>query len=168
MKEKSFVYESDFDTNGIIYFLGTRNHTQPFKNPHTSGILKCQMSSILIGSHENIVSREKLSTCTRSQSSEWISIDFGSLSVQVTAYTLMHGYAGDKCNLREWTLEGSNDDKVWEVLSKHRDASLGGNFGTKTFTLDNNGFYRYLRVHTKHFFIQICGIEVYGNIQLAE
>ncbi len=36
-----FSFESDFDTNGLLYFLGTLGGDAEWHNPHSRGLVKC-------------------------------------------------------------------------------------------------------------------------------
>ncbi len=125
------------------------------------------MSSVLIGSPVNITSREQANTSTRPQSLEWICLDFGgSVSIQPTAYTLMHGAKSDRCALREWTFEGSMDKQTWHIISRHKkDTNLGGVFGSHTWQVTCSQPFRYLRIATRNYFLQICGLEIYGEMK---
>ena len=42
---RSFRYVSDFDENGVLYYLGTGGGTRPWSNPHDSGDVVCSWSS---------------------------------------------------------------------------------------------------------------------------
>jgi hypothetical protein len=148
-KSMTFNHVHDFDENGVLFYLGT------------------EMSSVLIGSPSNLTSRQQLSTCTRSKDTEWISIDFGAnVTIRPQAYTLMHGAKQDKCNLRKWVLEGSLDKQTWVKLHEVKnETKLGGFFGTKTWQVQCDDNYRCFRIRTSNYFIQIAGIEIYGEMK---
>jgi hypothetical protein len=59
---REFIYSSNFDTHGLIYFLA--NKTGKVVNPHTFNLVTVGMSSVLIGDPANIVSRTQIPTCT--------------------------------------------------------------------------------------------------------
>ena len=59
-----FVFDSDFDENGVIYFLGSQGKTRKFANPHISGQVKVFFSSIRTGRLEDFVSRQNLNLTT--------------------------------------------------------------------------------------------------------
>lgn len=46
----SYVLKLDGDDNGLIYWLGTRGHSQPFRSPMSFGQLDVQSSGVHIGS----------------------------------------------------------------------------------------------------------------------
>jgi hypothetical protein len=83
-----------------------------------------------------------------------------------THYTLRHGFWKDNVNLRRWAFEASLDGEVWDTLSIHdKDESLGGEYGTHTWTVKSEKWYRCFRIITLgKFFIQVCGMELYGNL----
>ncbi|KAI9205386.1 uncharacterized protein BJ171DRAFT_581067 [Polychytrium aggregatum] len=164
---RDFTYRSDFDEEGVLYFLGSQGRTTRFSNPHLSKLVQCRMSSVLTGAPENLSSRQQIATCTRCEPNAWISIDFGpSMALKPTHYTLQHGHHKDNVNMRIWGFEGSTNNTDWDLISTHRDSVLGGSFGSKTWEVECGKHYRYLRiiVPTKYF-VQISGFEFYGNLK---
>jgi hypothetical protein len=176
---RDFVYSGqDFDCSGVVHWLGTQLDQNVFRNPHETGHLITYMSSVQTGMHNvktimlgkpsNLVSRQNLPTCTMSQPGAYMAIDLGPshFVLKPTHYTLKHGYWRDNVNLRRWQFEASNDGETWETLSVHdREDSLGGEYGTKTWPVKSEKWYRCFRiVSIGKFFVQICGIEVYGNL----
>ncbi len=174
-KELTFTHVSDFDTNGIVYYFGTNGGTSTlFTNPSykESQRILCTMSSNLIGKPENILSRQKSPTCTRSQTQEFIMFDFGSsVMINPNAYTLMHGSPQSKCELTDWIFEGSlTGSKDWEMISIHKNQKcLKGAYQTATFALHATRFYRYFRIRSIEActFIQVSGFEIYGTLKIA-
>jgi hypothetical protein len=48
-------YESDFDTNGVLFLLGTNGRTTAYVNPHTTGKVVVTSSSISTGTVEGFI-----------------------------------------------------------------------------------------------------------------
>lgn len=159
----------DFDTDGVIYWLGTQSEDQTFKNPHDTNALKCLMSTCQSGTASNLVSRDNRITCTRNAMESFISIDISPshFVLKPSHYSLKHGHSRDNVNLRRWKFQASNDGENWDTLSMHDpDESLGGNFGTRTWKIENcDRWYKIFRVVViGKWFLQVCGIELYGNL----
>jgi hypothetical protein len=95
-------------------------------------------------------------------------IDFGpsNFVLRPKHYTLRHGYYRDNVNLRRWRFEASNDGELWDTLSIHDpDDALGGTYGSKTWPVETEKWYRMFRIIVfGKFFVQICGVELYGNL----
>ncbi|KAJ3297730.1 hypothetical protein HK104_000208, partial [Borealophlyctis nickersoniae] len=169
---RDFVYSHDFDTHGVIYYLGTQNATSPFTNPHEMGVVTCTMSSTLIGSPATLTSRRRVPTCTRREKEPFLMIDLGpSMALRVTRYTLRHGAASDKVNLRRFVFQGSDDGENWHTLTEHKGGgALGGCFGSWSWDVPDDEssarHWRYLRIKgIGTWFIQVSGWEFYGNLR---
>jgi len=172
-----FIYSRDFDENGVIYFLGTLN-TGSFMNPSTdsySGVT-VKMSPLKEGQPSNLTSRQNRCTYTiRQQVSTgepaFFSIDLSEKwELKPTKYTLKHGYSQDTADsLRNWRFQGSNDGgKHWTTISSHYgDEHLGGDFGTYSWNVTCDQWYRQFRIETINVnsILVICGIEFYGNLR---
>lgn len=52
---ESFKYEADFDTNGILYWLGTNGKTMPYTNPATNSAVTVTASSIGGGTAQGFI-----------------------------------------------------------------------------------------------------------------
>lgn len=90
----SFSYSSDFDSFGALYWLGTRGHTIPWRNP-ASKLMEVQVMAssrdliialmgIVIalgvgrGSVDDIVGRSaSVDFRTKNEPSSWVQVDFG-------------------------------------------------------------------------------------------
>ncbi|OAF69058.1 hypothetical protein A3Q56_03204 [Intoshia linei] len=177
-----FVHESDFDDNGIIYFIGTNSGlSNTFINPAKHNIVIVRHS----GMHDSTVNSKTYEYLSRSKSpniirtadviNSWVSIDLG-IFIKPTAYTLRHSVG---TSLRNWEFQGSVDGKTWYNLRKHTDdTSLrSSGYSTYTWSIDipkNSNYpkeYRYVRIFStgpgsggKNHFISFCGFEIYGSV----
>jgi hypothetical protein len=52
-----FIYNFDFDENGLLYFLGTNFFTMSWKNPDIVGEVRCFASSLGSGNLHDLVGR---------------------------------------------------------------------------------------------------------------
>ncbi|KAJ5070781.1 hypothetical protein M0811_01762 [Anaeramoeba ignava] len=172
----SFDYQSDFDTNGIIFYIGSRSLTNTFSNPARDETIGFHIftSSIEKGDPLDLTSRSTPQFWTRDIPSSWVIFDFGeNRTVTLNYYTLMHGgnYRAD--TLRNWDIQGSNDKQSWKVLRQHRnDDSLDGKFATCSWRITQNldKDFRYIRLlqtgynSTHHNFLVLAGVEFYGEL----
>ena len=97
-------------------------------------------------------------------------------------YCLRHGYtnsnSGEKYVLRNWNLEGSNDDVNWSILRQHNnDTSMAetahseGHWDVNSAA--SNSPYRFFRIRSTgtnaggDVRIMCSGIELYGKLRLT-
>ncbi|KAI6238131.1 HECT-type E3 ubiquitin transferase [Aphelenchoides fujianensis] len=176
----SLQYESDFDTNGLIWYLGTNaRSTSEWTNPAAVGVVavRCSDGSRMpYGSVEDVLSRDtNPMNCHSSDSKDAaITIDLGVL-IKPTAYSLRHSRGYAKSALRTWDLEGSLDNKKFFLLSRHEnDTSLNESGSTATFVVDGkqqDKTVRYVRIQQRGVnssgvthFISLSGFEIYGDV----
>lgn len=112
-----FEYESNFDENGIIYFLGTNNNKHLFLNPNKSELRICSTptnsSNICV---PILTSRKTNLKCWVGHGHPWTNIDGTWISIDfkahrklvVTHYTLLHTWPSGLDSIRTWVLEGCN------------------------------------------------------------
>lgn len=169
-----FVYSSDMDTNGVLYYLGTCGFSQPYQNPCEAGLVKVSSSGLMIDSKpaSAAVGREVVRCVTKPTRNSWFMFDFLDMSLCPSCYTLRHYSSWDTECLRNWILEGSNDGNLWEPLAVHKhDTSLNKKGATKTWTLYANGSrYRMFRLiqtgrnSNNNYYLSLSGIEFYGTL----
>ena len=108
----------------MLYYLGTKSHSTAYANPHKSGDVKASRSSDHKqgGKAEDFIGREKVDCYTKNVANSWMMVDLGFDRVlQVDHYCLRHGYKTGSYVLRNWNLEGSNNNIDWTVLREHND-----------------------------------------------
>jgi hypothetical protein len=179
-----------FDTNGVLYHLGTNGGESRYKNPHATGQVKASMSGVGRGSDEaRFVQNQqehapdesgKRNYTTRVEGS-WMMVDLGEgRSLEPDHYSLRHGCEmGHVYRIHHWRLEGSNDGEAWSTIKEHkRDLSMPSQpFAVAAFCLDGPADgeeekppgYRYFRIiqtakaHKGTHTLFCSGIELYGN-----
>jgi len=172
-----FTYESDFDTNGLMYYLGTDGGNREWVNPMQASpslvTVTCN-HNMESGSLWNILGRTASSgyVSPPSASGNWFMIDLGDRVIQPTYYTLRHGHATSFA-LRNWRFEGSNDNEKWDVLRQHTaDTGLIDNSSYRSFSwpLTATQAYRYFRIHGtgmdssgSYQYLMLMGVEIYGE-----
>ncbi|CAJ0936941.1 unnamed protein product, partial [Mesorhabditis belari] len=177
-KELSFTYTSDFDDQGIVYWLGTNGRTNSeWNNPASISIVKVSCSDAPrqpFGRPEDILSREiqPLNCHSSDDKNGNFTVDLGCL-VAPTAYTLRHARGYGRSALRNWLFQGSRDNHVWELLVAHSDdTSLGDPGSTATWPIEpGKGPYRYFRVSQngknssgQTYYLSLSGFEIYGKV----
>src|SRR6478672_8319213 len=103
------TFESVGDDNGVIYWYGSLEQTQPFVNPHTAGLLEFSASSVEAGSLGVLADRSDSVFYTVSQVDSWIQLNLKTKKLKVNTYTLKNRAAGGGYYLRNWKLQGSNN-----------------------------------------------------------
>lgn len=171
-KGLEFVYEADFDTKGVLYYLGTSGGTEPWRNPHDLGVVKVTSSSVQSDSNpiSSVVGRTAVRCVTQPSPNQWFAVDLLEHSLIPTRYTLRHYSSWDTEALRSWNLEGSNDGSTWVVLRAHQnDRSLEKRGATHTWDVSNcTESYSHFRIFmtgqnsNDHWYLALSGIEFYG------
>lgn len=72
-----FIYEYDFDENGLLFFLGTYGKTRPWQNPHILGQTQVFSSSLGSGQLLDFVGRESTNLRTQNEAFSYFGIDLG-------------------------------------------------------------------------------------------
>ncbi|WKY07585.1 hypothetical protein Q1695_007222 [Nippostrongylus brasiliensis] len=173
------TYTSDFDEQGVIYWLGTNGRTTAdWTNPASIGIVQVTSSDQRqpFGKPEDVLSRDlnPINCHSSDDKNANFTIDLG-VFLYPTAYTLRHARGYGRSALRNWLLQGSKDKQVWEVLVAHSDdISLGDPGSTATWPIEDDrtkGPFRYLRIAQngknssgQTCYLSISGFEVYGEI----
>lgn len=178
-EEIVFEYNHDFDANGILFFIGTNGFSETkYENPVTAGLIKMISSD---GKHvpydpcEEIFSRspKPMNIHTRDIKGSFFAFDIG-VYVYPTAYTLRHSRGYPNSALRNWTFEGSVDNKRYYVISRHvNDVSLSNETTSSSWSVNPNVDipFRYFRVvqqdvnsNGKTYYLSLAGFELYGNV----
>jgi hypothetical protein len=115
----------------VLYYLGTKRHSTAYANPHKSGDVKASRSSVDgVIEAENLVGREKVTCYGDNVANSWLMVDLGfGRALQVDHYCLRHGFQREIGLLRNWNLEGSNNNIDWTVLREHNDDTSLANYG---------------------------------------
>lgn len=153
---KYFKYNSDFDTNGLIHFLG-------FVEAKTS-------SKLWDASEIKKLTQDNCRDLFADDSSDaWIMINLGNIKMKLTAYTLRN-HTSTHYMLESWRLEGSHNGKKWIIIKDHvSDMSLGRVGHSYTWSLDTDQYFSYFRIYQsestygKSSFLCLGGIEFYGT-----
>eukprot|EP01083_Nonionella_stella_P060559 158105_1 len=173
---KMFVYQSDFDTNGILYALGSSYGDEEWSNPAVKGFVTVTSNGWHYGNDNilNVVGRKfKGSCCTKNVAHSWFCVDFGAnIKIKPSAYTLRHDAHGAGHVIRTWNFEGSNDGKHWKTLKGHEsDSSLNNvEYATHTWTVDHQSKepYQMFRIYmvginsSSEWWLMCAGFEIYG------
>lgn len=183
---KRLRYKSDFDRNGVLYYIGSAGGTRAYVNPYESGDVGVTWSSVEAGVMEYFVNNQYMNTrCgTKNVSGSWMMVDLGAARrLCVSHYSLRHdvyySYIYGGHFLRNWVLEGKVDDSAnsaWVVLRAHvNDASINRSGATFSWSINNSGHqtYRYLRIRmtgvnsTGNHNMVCSGIELYGDLYIS-
>lgn len=135
-----FVYQQDLDANGILYWLGTQRWTKPWQNPADLGVVQVTSVPLAVAPKSEpasaIVGRSLCRCVTLPNRESWFIIDFLTVWVRPTAYTLRHYDSFDTEALRDWKLQGSNDGRKWtKLLSHKKDEALDRKGASKTWAI---------------------------------
>lgn len=175
-----FKHQSDFDENGLIYYIGSNGKTTEWVNPGQYSLVTVTSSDgkqLPYGKLEDILSRDSVSVnChTKDNKKAWFAIDLG-VYIIPTAYTLRHARGYGRSALRHWLLQASKDSVNWVTLVTHSDdRSLSEPGSTCTWPVDcaadeTQGF-RHIRIQqngrnasNQTHYLSLSGFEIYGRV----
>ncbi|KAK0408812.1 hypothetical protein QR680_004174 [Steinernema hermaphroditum] len=175
----SFSYQSDFDEEGILYWIGTNGRTTEWVNPASVGVVNVMCSDgprQPYGRPQDIVSRDvnAINCHTSDDKNAFFTIDLGVL-IYPNYYTLRHARGYGQSALRNWILQGSGDGVKWHQIMKHNDdAALGepGSTASWPISVDRElGPFRFIRIKQngknasgQTSYISLSGFEIYGDV----
>jgi len=178
-KTSMFTHEKDFDTKGILYFIGTKHGAESYTNPLTLGEVDVQSTSACEnGGMKDIISHTPVACNLKNKPNSIITINLKDYSVRPTAYSLRHTLSRDSEALRNWELRASKDGKIYDTLLVHTgDAVLNTKGATHTWTIPNSavkGSYRYFQLEqtgansSSNNYMSVAGFELYGRLNIHE
>ncbi|KAK7477746.1 hypothetical protein BaRGS_00031034 [Batillaria attramentaria] len=177
----TFTHQSDFDDNGLLYWIGTNAKTvTEWVNPAQYGLVVVTSSegrSLPYGKLEDVLSRETaaLNCHTNDDKKAWFAIDLG-VWIIPTCYTLRHARGYGKSALRNWQFQMSRDGMTWTTLYNHEnDCSLNEPGSTMTWPLDTDSDekqgWRHVRIlqmgknaSGQTHYLSLSGFEIYGTV----
>jgi len=178
-------YTSDFDGNGLFYWLGTSGGTTEFKNPLAQKLVDvtstnlCNQNASQWIFEGHLASRDIFFKPPFSgPDSCWFTIDLLNFRISPTKYTLRAASANTgyvPAAPRNWLLEGSVDGNQWTTLSDHKnDTTLATVFkATASWTLQNpqEEYFRFIRFKQTGYknyyppqYLNFGGLEIYGSV----
>ncbi|GFR88010.1 E3 ubiquitin-protein ligase HECTD1 [Elysia marginata] len=177
----TFAHHSDFDDNGLMYWIGTNGKSSyEWVNPGQYGLVVVTSSegrSLPYGKLEDILSRDSaaLNCHTNDDKKAWFAIDLGVWLVP-SCYTLRHARGYGKSALRNWEFQMSKDGVTWQTFYKHEaDISLNEPGSTASWPLeppaeDKQGW-RHVRIlqmgknaSGQTHYVSLSGFEIYGTV----
>lgn len=138
-----FQYHSDFDTCGLLYYLGSRGGTAAWSNPAVAvdgSTPQVVVTASGLGKESSplsaIAGRDLVRCVTSSSEGAFIQLELKDFVCRPTNYSLKHYASYDTECLRDWKLEGSLDGAEWTLIKEHLgDANLHTKGGTCTWSL---------------------------------
>jgi hypothetical protein len=169
---RTFVYQSDLDRNGLLFWLGTEGKTKDYTNPHTAGSVVVTPSSVGFGGAAGFIEHRGIGSvnCTRSVQGSTVSVQLPAGFI-VSHYTIRHG-SFDGSSMRNWNLEASRNGAAWTLLREHAydTGLLRTAFSTCSWAVDTEGqAFTHFRLHQTgvnlagNHFLMLGGLELYGQ-----
>jgi hypothetical protein len=174
-------YRFILDKNGLIYNLGTNGYTQAFTNPSGSSLVLSASSLLSVDSvPANATNRIIQGTAsssaqvfhTQSGAGQWMKLNLIAKTIKPRYYLIQGRRDFNGQHLRNWQLQGSNDDSNWDVLDTQ---SSNTAIGQGTWFIGDcrevTQYYRYLRIFqtgnnsSSASFLTFSQIEFYGDLQ---
>lgn len=178
-----FNYTSDFDKNGLFYWLGTFQLTEQWRNPASDamcrpGVMCVRTSRSSEGSprHDStcLLRRTAAQCYTAPELNAWWQVDLGGYVFKVERYTLRDGEDYRMQALRNWELQGSLNGSDWITIKKHEDdRTLNKPNGVATWyigTIQHQFGFRFFRILQTgpnaggNYYLNLAGMELYGQL----
>jgi hypothetical protein len=183
--QDEFRYQSDFDQNGLLFYLATQGCSEKWQNPHLTGQVRVFASSLSFGKLEDFVGRTGNSLRTGKDQPAFIGIDLGPERLfELAAYSIRNS-VNTSYAFFNWKVEASVDRTRWKVVDKRihftgnkevdRNMEMERNLlvrraGTSTWAVSPAGGFRFFRIvcvgdnvsGTSN--IGISCVEIYGKV----
>eukprot|EP01083_Nonionella_stella_P091043 254450_1 len=140
-RDITLIYDTDFDHNGLLYYLGSNQLRSHWRNPASTGqvIVRSSPPAAESADRTTVVGREAArfvagppvtaadrvrldseSTVSLDESGgAWVSVSLSGAQVAPSHYTLRHHSSSDDQAIRNWRLLASENGADWQVLSAH-------------------------------------------------
>ena len=178
MSEENVSFEGikiDFDGknpfNGIFAEMTRRCNG---KNPHEKGKIKIIPSDNICNTYSHTIEDGFKSHWFTFVANPFLKFDFKENKVKINGYSL-RTYSGEAgcAHLKSWDVEGSNDDKSWEIIQSIRDNEQLNDSKREAFwsITENDKSYRYIRIKmvgkswANADFMVIRNIELFGSVE---
>jgi len=174
-KLTQFNYVSDFDENGLLYWIGTSGKTKEYSNPAFDGKVEVSRSSNDPSGKDDVrhaAGRDTRRCLTNNRPGQWFMFDLKDYSIAPSYYSIQNWETGSH-TLRNWELQASNDTQHWQTIKAHEnDTSLKERKGaTASWPIEpvDNAF-RYFRIYqtgknsSGNHYLMLSGFEVYGTV----
>eukprot|EP01084_Bolivina_argentea_P139840 245946_1 len=173
MGSVQFTYQSNGDTKGLLYYIGTKGKRQNYINPCDRGLVSCSSTTLMSDSRDikNFAGRTSLRLVCKPQDDNYMYIDLkNGIKIKITGYSLRHYSSWDTEALRHWDFQASNVGDSWTTLKSHRgDSSLTTKGQIVYFSITKTEkYYTQFRIiqrgynSNNHKYLACSGIELYG------
>lgn len=139
MAKKIFSYEQDYDNNGVLLYLATRNIEHRYQNPHEIGQVQAFGSDVISGNISDFVGRGLNRLTVKERNDEdfpekngtYLGVDFGlGRNFFLTGYSI-RGSLDMTCTCLNWQLEGKNTHRKWLAIDRRIHASGNSDYDSK-------------------------------------
>jgi hypothetical protein len=174
--KRMFVHKSDFDTNGILYWIGCNYGSGKYENPVTKGYIAINTTFAFEAGKVDLLVNHTPCSCNfnAAQNTHFV-IDFKKVLIMPTKYSIRHTDSRDTECLRNWKLEASKDNVNWVLLKEHKDdQTINGKSSTGSWDIidPKKEFYRYFKVEqtgqnsANSTYMNLAGMEFYGFVKM--
>jgi len=113
-----FAYESEWDENGVLYYLGSRGKKESFRNPMGRGEVVVSSSGVGFGRLEDFVGRQFVNLRTRNEPDSFLAIDLREDRCLIVTDYVLRGRNLPSHALCSWELQGSVDGIEWQTIDR--------------------------------------------------
>ncbi|PHM05790.1 hypothetical protein [Nostoc sp. 'Peltigera malacea cyanobiont' DB3992] len=161
------TFLSSGDSQGVLYYIGSSRKTQPWSNPINKGV-EITASSVGSGAVSLLLDRQDNEFYTGNSPDSWIKINLFASRLQCSYYSLRNRNRDDHF-LRNWKLQGSNNDIDWIDLDiQNNNTSLNAPSQWLSLPVSSNAAYSIFRLletglnSLSYYYLCLGEIELYG------
>jgi E3 ubiquitin-protein ligase HECTD1 len=177
---------SDFDSNGLLYFIGSNEGRNSYRNPAQSGKVQLVTSHPMFepSMHAyNIVGRSDSTNFWGGSAPQFFTLDLKNYEIFATHFTIKHGYHVANSFIQGFQLQGSKDGKTWLPVHEQLETPFTKAYDTATFRIwDGRDYFRHWRLvqHGNYCmgpgkgtsggapYMCLSGFELYGEVRYEE
>jgi hypothetical protein len=168
-------FRPDDTYNGIIAHLTNKCGS----NVHTHGLVQITASSVCPQSRNSTYQPQQLADLleysifdSQDLPDQWVCLDFGTMSMAATHYTIRTTGAGERGpHLKSWVIEGSVDGQQWTELDrKENNGQLKARNAYVSFAMSTPTEVRMIRLrqtgrnHVGNNYLTLSAFEIFGTI----
>jgi hypothetical protein len=165
---KQLTFSSSGDTNGLAYFLGTNKGVAAWQNPHNNGLVM-SASATEVGTVNSLVDRQASEFYSPNSTGNWVKLTISSGTLKCNYYSIRNRSNTDHY-LRNWKLQGSNDDSTWTDLNvQTNNTTLASASQWLSLPVTSTTAYKYFRLlmtgvnSANYYYLCLGELELYGT-----
>jgi len=153
-------FKNLIDTEGVLYWVGTKKGTENYLNPYSLGKVKVSGNVSDPVSAVDYAKNPLKDAGGCSWKEKYIQIDFIGITIQPSSYSL--SYSSSCNNPFVWRLEALDTNNDWKILMNHSEKLTE----RKNWTISSVEYFSSFRLVCVQGCYHVCQFEIYGECLL--